>query len=63
MDKEFEKNLRSDFSSCSEWLSPLSQCELFHCFHLQLVIKSVSSKSACITHLMNVSHRVTFAVV
>lgn len=63
MDRAFETNLRSDFNSSSELFNPLSHCELFYDFHLQLVIKSVSLKSACITRLMNVSHKVTFAVV
>lgn len=60
--RAFEPGLRSDFSSSSELFSPLSHCELFYDSHLQLVIKSVSSKSACITRLMNVSHNVTFIV-
>lgn len=61
-DKAFEIHLRSDFSSSSELFSPLSLCEVFNDFNLQFVIESVSSKSACVTHLMNVCHKVIFTV-
>lgn len=46
VDRAFETSLRSDFNSSSELLIPLSQCELFYDFHLQLVIESMSSVSA-----------------
>lgn len=46
VDRAFESSLRSDFNSSSELFIPLSQCELFYAFHLQFVIKSVSSVSA-----------------
>lgn len=43
--------------------SPLFHSALFYDFHLQLVIKSMSSISACNTCLMHVSHKVTFTAV